>query len=179
MTDPRIEAAIDAVLQARRWRDRTWGDGAIGGFNYSTDEKKRYVIRDHEAEEREGKTVVLHETDDRKVHEREFERACLRREIVAVLQAADVAAWRPIESAPRDGTNILASWQRNDGKTFVVRVYWDAEFSGETNEETGLYEWKGAWTDDSVASWGMEERHSYECTHWMPLPAPPAETSYD
>lgn len=55
MTDPRIEAAVDAVFKARSWRDRRWGDSAIGDFDYSTAEKKRHVIRDHEAEEREGK----------------------------------------------------------------------------------------------------------------------------
>lgn len=89
MTDPRIEAAVDAVIKARGWRDCHWGDGAIGGFDYSTDNKKRHVIRDHEAEAREGKTVILFETDDYEEYEREYRRACIRREISAALAAAD------------------------------------------------------------------------------------------
>lgn len=92
MTDPRIEAAVDAVIKARGWRDCHWGDGAIGGFDYSTDNKKRHVIRDHEAEAREGKTVILFETDDYEEYEREYRRACIRREISAALAAADEAA---------------------------------------------------------------------------------------
>ena len=107
MTDPRIEAAVDAVIKARCWRDSRWGDGAIGGFDYSTDNKKRHVIRDHEAEAREGKTVILFEVDDYEEYEREYRRACIRREISAALAAADAAAWMPMDSAPRDGSRIL------------------------------------------------------------------------
>ncbi|MFT8439879.1 hypothetical protein [Acetobacter fabarum] len=98
MTDPRIEAAVDAVIKARCWRDSRWGDGAIGGFDYSTDNKKRHVIRDHEAEAREGKTVILFETDDYEEYEREYRRACIRREISAALAAANEAA--PVHAVP-------------------------------------------------------------------------------
>lgn len=92
MTDPRIEAAIDAVIKAREWRCGIWGDGGIGGFDYSTIEKKRHVIRDHEAEARDRKTVILFETDNYEEYEREYRRACIRREITAALAAADAAA---------------------------------------------------------------------------------------
>lgn len=98
MTDPRIEAAVDAVIKARGWRDCHWGDGAKGGFDYSTDNKKRHVIRDHEAEAREGKTVILFETDDYEEYEREYRRACIRREISAALAAADAAT--PVRVVP-------------------------------------------------------------------------------
>ncbi|MCI1437102.1 MAG: hypothetical protein LKI03_05980 [Acetobacter indonesiensis] len=91
MTDPRIEAAVDAVIKSRAWRDGIWGDGAIGGFDYSTKEKKRHVIRDHEAEARVGETVILFETDDYEEYEREYRRTCIRREVSAALAAADAA----------------------------------------------------------------------------------------
>ena len=75
-SDPRIEAAIDAVIKSRAWRDGRWNDSAIGGFDYSTPERKRYVIRDHEAEEEEGKTVIIFETENYEDYKREYNRAC-------------------------------------------------------------------------------------------------------
>lgn len=90
--DPRVEAAIDAVIKARGWRDCIWGDGAIGGFDYSTPEKKRHVIRDHKAEAREGKMVIIFETEDYEEYERQYRRLCIRREVVAALEAADKVA---------------------------------------------------------------------------------------
>lgn len=148
MSDPRIEAAVDAVIKARGWRDCHWGDGAIGGFDYSTDNKKRHVIRDHEAEACEGKTVILFETDDYEEYEREYRRACIRREISAAIAAADKAAWRPIVTAPRDGTLILVA-VKHIGCDVVS--WWGAGWRETTN---GL-----ALRDDP--------------THWQPLPAPP------
>lgn len=158
MTDPRIEAAVDAVIKARGWRDRCWGDGAIGGYDYSTPEKKRYVIRDHAAEARGKATVILFETDDCQEYEREFTRACIRRELSAALAAADAAAWRPIETAPMDGTEIIAfGTQKADAVSTIepyLGVVWRAY---------------GLWQDGTIAC-----RPSL--THWHPLPAPPADT---
>ena len=97
MTHPRRHAPFYVVLNLRGWRDSRWGDGAIGGFDYSAEEKKRHVIRDHEAEAREGKTVILFEPDDYEEYEREYRRSCIRPAILAVLKAVDASAWRPME----------------------------------------------------------------------------------
>jgi len=98
MTDPRVEVAVDAILKARRWRDMSWGDGAIGGFSYGTEDKPRYVIRDDEAEQEAGKTVVLFSTENRDEYDRELARAYVRREVVAALRAIDA-----IPNAPTQG----------------------------------------------------------------------------
>jgi hypothetical protein len=69
-------------------------------------------------------------------------------EIVQVLEAAN---WLPIESAPRDGTNILGC----DGEKMTA-VYWNY---------FGYWELSvcGIYTED--AEWHP--------THWRPLPAAP------
>lgn len=64
--------------------------------------------------------------------------------------------WLPIESAPKDGTEIdiwvesskLGSWQRH------CNVMWEDD--------------SGYWYDR-----GCYKFHDHEVTHWMPLPAPP------
>ena len=63
-----------------------------------------------------------------------------------------MSEWQPIETAPKDGTSILAIDE--DGFYFVV-------------EYAGVLEPYGhQWTDGGTL---------LEPTHWMPLPAPPAE----
>jgi hypothetical protein len=69
--------------------------------------------------------------------------------------------WRPIETAPRDGTPILA---------FCVHP--NARYAGED-----FAEWTEIvvtrWIDHNGGGWtwhGICGQH----THWMPLPAPPA-----
>lgn len=64
--------------------------------------------------------------------------------------AARDEGWLPIDSAPRDGTAILVVWAAHDD--YAV-VWWEAG------------EWCEASNDNVVA----------DMTHWMPLPAPPAE----
>lgn len=70
----------------------------------------------------------------------------------------DAARWQPIETAPRDGALLLlacSNWPHSEvlGKPVPIKVggYWD-----------------GRWNVFG-ASW--------EPTHWMPLPAPPAALS--
>lgn len=137
MTDPRVEAAIDAVIKARGWRDSCWGDGAIGGFDYSTEEKKRHVIRDHEAEAREGKTVILFETGDYEEYEREYRRACIRREILAALAAADVAAWRPTSTPPDAGILVHIASSAETGSEQAIAL-WDYDIGCWRNPDMGM-----------------------------------------
>ncbi len=73
----------------------------------------------------------------------------LVRKFVAAPPTAQAEGWRPIETAPRDGTEVLAD---TSGLGRVV-VYWDDE---ESQWGTGL---------------GYLDRGAP--THWMPLPPPP------
>lgn len=65
--------------------------------------------------------------------------------------------WRPIETVPRDGTEVLLT----DGQHRTCG-YWSAnERDPERDPDTGL-----------VFDWLLRQR----VTHWAPLPAPPAST---
>src|SRR6266851_2617052 len=61
--------------------------------------------------------------------------------------------WRPIETAPKDGTMILTfvPWL-----TYPKTLFW-AKYADE---------WRCPATEDA---------HKYEPTHWLPLPTPPSE----
>jgi hypothetical protein len=39
----------------------------------------------------------------------------------------DTAAWRPIATAPRDGTPILGAYDLNDGSFEAVVVWWNSD----------------------------------------------------
>ncbi len=68
---------------------------------------------------------------------------------------SDNNGWRPIETAPKDGTRILATWDetwRNDRPHIEVC---------EAGEEGG---WFYGYYGDAPA---------IPPTHWMPLPEPP------
>lgn len=67
-----------------------------------------------------------------------------------ILAAADAAAWKPIESAPRDGTHILVPMK----------------FIGADVVAYDL----GAWRETTNML-----RLKDEPTHWQPLPAPPKD----
>jgi hypothetical protein len=73
--------------------------------------------------------------------------------------------WQPIETAPRDGTRILAIVGENDdrhmshqrGRMFCIRYEtFGGKFGG-----WGVYPGYGGAPDSTF-------------THWMPLPEPPA-----
>lgn len=89
-------------------------------------------------------------------------------------QLAEAVMWRPIETAPKDGTEVLA--YREDAGVFLIR--WDAPENfltedecvklGESAEE---YSWIFA---DFVQ--GDRCEGSEMPTHWMPLPPPPEDS---
>jgi hypothetical protein len=83
-------------------------------------------------------------------------------------------AWQPIESAPKDRTEILACWPK--------RKLDDDECP--TGEITGYAQcvtaWQGFWIEpDYLEAHGSfyfeDEAFAAEPTHWMPLPPPPVE----
>lgn len=65
--------------------------------------------------------------------------------------------WHLIETAPKDGTPILA-WTKHDDWGDGRRVLWWGE------HPTVI--WVTSWTDG--------HHHSYRPTHWQPLPEPPS-----
>lgn len=65
-------------------------------------------------------------------------------------QPGAASAWRPIETAPRDGTVVIVHAAERDGLPAFQTVC--------------------AWHPD--AGWCVCELR--EVTHWQPLPAPPA-----
>ena len=72
--------------------------------------------------------------------------------------------WRPIETAPRDGTYILVMCKN----AIVANVYrWDAEYDD--------------WTDDTLFSkHAVKVGDAWEqlgvLKYWLPLPQPPTDT---
>ena len=89
-------------------------------------------------------TVMQHDEIARKfIHELEVENARLKTDYAALLAATQ---WRPIETAPKDGTHILAF---HNGSIWTV--------------------W---WSDTQM--WHDSNDYDYRPTHWMPLPKPPS-----
>jgi hypothetical protein len=71
-----------------------------------------------------------------------------------------------MDTAPKDGQYILAH-----NKKAVVMVRWEPTFSCEWDYELDEPIYSGAWTDDTVLSWGCEENMSYtDLVAWMPIP---------
>jgi hypothetical protein len=67
--------------------------------------------------------------------------------------------WQPIETAPKDGTAILAYYPDKAGFTArqdVVPVFWSG--------------WGGGVWENSTSG----GKPFQQPTHWMPLPGPPA-----
>lgn len=63
--------------------------------------------------------------------------------------------WQPIDTAPKDGTYILAF----DGEDYITIVSW-AQYHINKGK-------RGCWLDRENDPWIL--------THWQPLPAPPTE----
>jgi hypothetical protein len=80
--------------------------------------------------------------------------------LLAELDAGEALRWQPIDSAPKDGTNILLT----DGTTVSQGGWLDAAAQGVDPEaaHTILEDW---WSVDLISP-----------THWMPLPASPVES---
>lgn len=80
--------------------------------------------------------------------------------------------WQPIETAPKDGTEIFG-WHRDCG---VMMIRWtsceafctDAEMRGMSDEAIHQQDW-------FCADWAHGDRLEGDLipTHWMPLPEPP------
>lgn len=72
--------------------------------------------------------------------------------------------WQPIETAPRDGAEVLVCRAYEDGK---------AEYAVAHNYDDG-----NGWRDMGDLGWaGMIHDDDNQPTHWMPLPPPPTNTN--
>ena len=78
----------------------------------------------------------------------------------AVAAEREECGWQPIETAPKDGTQILAYIHIDDGDIGVMK--W-MDFG------QGLALW--VWSDELM---GEVDPDPYQPTHWMPLPPPPS-----
>lgn len=76
-----------------------------------------------------------------------------------------VPEWLPIETAPKDGTDVLLYFPHIDA---CIRGRWD--WQGEGDWESGIADWKDWCVDNDFV---IMEDLSYCPTHWMPLPAAP------
>jgi hypothetical protein len=86
-------------------------------------------------------------------------RAALPKLKAALQSSAKKQGWQPIETAPRDGTEILVSWHG-----------WPS-LEGDNSIEIAIFKEGVWWSNDAVVS---------TPSHWMPLPPPPPkeETKY-
>jgi hypothetical protein len=70
-----------------------------------------------------------------------------------------VVGWQPIETAPKDGTLVIAFYADRHGHGRYSLRYWAAGDWGARSE---------GWSDQH------RQLRSSDPTHWMPLPPPPA-----
>ena len=75
---------------------------------------------------------------------------------IALIKKLEKAKWRPIESAPMDGTRIITCCMSPSEYTSV---------------KAGFMAINGY--DEDLASWPLHNKHHFPATHWMPLPEPP------
>ena len=77
--------------------------------------------------------------------------------------------WQPIESVPKDGTDIFLA--EVTGALHVGLAWGEIDVGcwGEIHDEDGLG------NPVTFYGWTSNSGHIEEPTHWMPLPAPPAK----
>ena len=86
--------------------------------------------------------------------------------------------WKPIETAPKDGTDVLLA---SAGRVTVGQWHdesWPtaAEYHATTGEYLGQYE-TGECVPASWMSWDGGFAEADPPTHWMPLPPPPGDAN--
>jgi hypothetical protein len=86
--------------------------------------------------------------------------AALSKAPQATRSEGEIEGWQPIETAPKDGTDILVVHREN--RSFLQIVAWE---DGET-----VFKW---------CSPDGPDYHENAFSHWMPLPEPPARTAGD
>lgn len=89
------------------------------------------------------------------------------------ITAEQAQVWRPIETAPMDGTRVML-WRGSPHigtwAEMVIAEWYDGAWSWPTDNPST----HGEWSPDDLVN-GYYSREGF--THWMPLPATPAEGS--
>lgn len=80
--------------------------------------------------------------------------------------------WQPIETAPKDGTEVLGIYVCDWSDHTTIYGPWTMRF--------GRHEWEPSWDNfrviESESAFGTTYRDLDEApTHWMPLPEPPTK----
>lgn len=75
-----------------------------------------------------------------------------------------LAAWQPIETAPRGMELLVGRWVNNDWRICQSGLYFDS--GNEREGEPACWYWHCDWDNGGVTD-------SEGPTHWMALPAPP------
>jgi hypothetical protein len=80
-----------------------------------------------------------------------------------------MAEWQPIETAPKDGTEIIGLFRRRYEQNDPPTVYgpWTIAYDGR--------KWRSSWDGEEVISYMSDFGTEYkgpdiDPTHWMPLP---------
>jgi hypothetical protein len=68
-----------------------------------------------------------------------------------------MSEWQPIETAPKDGTRILALIRQSD---YIKILHWEPDSSYERTKYPEYHQWFDGYTH-------------WIPSHWMPLPSPP------
>lgn len=95
-------------------------------------------------------------------------------EVQAPSPTFEDGGWESIETAPRDGTDVLLFTDTQASDTVSMRIYLHTGGEHFTAVQIGFWE-------DAVDAPMRKERAGWrkdkigEPTHWRPLPAPPAE----
>lgn len=84
---------------------------------------------------------------------------------------ADTPAWRPIATAPRDGTRIIGAAFGRYG--FLCRVWWQPEFAGWISGARQMLLAEG-YTFEGGGTSRLHSPEERRPTHWLPCPAPVA-----
>ncbi len=82
--------------------------------------------------------------------------------------------WQTIDSAPKDGTEIIAVHSSDYGYQDAATVYgpWTVAFRG----GKWMASWDGSPVIESEGYWGTDHKvPDMDPTHWKPLPPPPGD----
>ena len=114
------------------------------------------------------KRAVAEIVNAQKYAREQFDNAIAAEARVAELEAALASQWQPIETAPKDGTEII-------GYGVVA-----GEINGPDDApRLAAIRWSGGRTDWPGHHWDVCATDAYSAwmsaTHWMPLPTPPEQ----
>lgn len=79
---------------------------------------------------------------------------------IAQIHAENTSQWQPIETAPKDGREVILFWPYITQEGYVTAGHWQKTFAPGVDDY---------WYSSSVNSGATPP------THWQPLPPPPGE----